>query len=267
MTRRSSKSRDVSKRFGGIAGRRRRVLRRARGRDPRAHRPERLGQVDAVQLHPRPAPADARRGAASTAATSPACAPCDLNRLGVSRTFQLLQVFPAAHGAREPDPRRPGASGLDALAPVRPARRRPDRRCRPDDRFLPAGASRRREGRRPLLRPAEAPRCRHGLHGRAAPRAARRAGGRRQPHHAGEPEGAAAGHQRRAGRHLRRDRAQHGVRDVALHAHPRARRGQDHRRRTAARRSATTRRSSRPILDTEPDASTLDERRRPATAR
>ena len=28
------------------------------------------------------------------AGPSPACGPCDLNRLGVSRTFQLLQIFP-----------------------------------------------------------------------------------------------------------------------------------------------------------------------------
>ena len=27
--------------------------------------------------------------------------PCDLNRLGVSRTFQLLQIFPQTFGARE----------------------------------------------------------------------------------------------------------------------------------------------------------------------
>ena len=39
---------------------RRRVLRRARERDSRHHRPERLGEVDAVQLRARPVPADRR---------------------------------------------------------------------------------------------------------------------------------------------------------------------------------------------------------------
>ena len=37
---------------------------------------------------------DARRRSQSTAATSPGLRPSQLNRLGVSRTFQLLQVFP-----------------------------------------------------------------------------------------------------------------------------------------------------------------------------
>ena len=113
--------------------------------------------------------------------------PCDLNRLGVSRTFQLLQVFPQAFGAREPHPRRPGAPGHDAVAPVRPARRRTARRRRPDDRLLQARSSRRRTRRRPLLRPAEAARRRDGLHGRPAPGAARRAGRRRQSDHARRP--------------------------------------------------------------------------------
>ena len=134
-----------------------------------------------------------------------------------------------------------------------PPRRRPDRGRRPHDRVLPAAPSRRREGRRALLRPAEAARRRDGVHGRAAARAARRAGGRREPHHAGEPARAAARHQRRAGRHLRGDRAQHGVRHVAVHARsscsPRA--GSSPRARP--RRSAAIRTSSRPILDTEPD--------------
>ena len=43
--------------------------------------------------------------------------PCDLNRLGVSRTFQLLQVFPQAFGSRQPHFGRPGASGLHDVAP------------------------------------------------------------------------------------------------------------------------------------------------------
>ena len=50
--------------------------------------------------------------------------PCDLNRLGVSRTFQLLQVFPQLTVRENLILAGPGAQGHDALAPVRPARRR-----------------------------------------------------------------------------------------------------------------------------------------------
>ena len=57
---------------------------------------------------------------------------------------------------------------------------------------------------------------------------------------------------------LRRHRAQHGIRHVAVHAHPRARRGTHHRRGPARRRSATTAVSSRPTLDT--DILALEER-------
>jgi len=70
--------------------------------------------------------------------------PCDLNRLGVSRTFQLFADFPEALGAREPDSRRAGTQGHDALAAVRPAGCRFRRRSRSDDRVLQARASRRR---------------------------------------------------------------------------------------------------------------------------
>ncbi len=97
--------------------------------------------------------------------------PCDLNRLGVSRTFQLLQIFPQLTRAREPDPGGPGAPGHHALAPDRPARRRTFRGGRPDARLFPARPSRRRAGRRLELRPAEAVRRRDGVHGRPAPRA------------------------------------------------------------------------------------------------
>ena len=45
--------------------------------------------------------------------------PCDLNRLGVSRTFQLLQIFPKLSVRENLDSRRAGAQGHDALAPVR----------------------------------------------------------------------------------------------------------------------------------------------------
>ena len=81
-----------------------------------------------------------RARSSSTARDVTGMRPSDLNRLGVSRTFQLLQVFPQLIGAREPDPRRPGASRHDAVAPVRPARCRAGGSRRADDRLLQARA-------------------------------------------------------------------------------------------------------------------------------
>ena len=85
--------RDIEKSFGGVQAVCGVSLRRARGRDPGRDRPQRLGQVDAVQLHPGPARAD--RGSVKVNGRDvTALRPSRLNRLGVSRTFQLLQVFP-----------------------------------------------------------------------------------------------------------------------------------------------------------------------------
>ena len=66
-----------------------------------------------------PARADARRGPASTAGASPACGPSELNRLGVSRTFQLLQVFPQLTVRENLILAGTGAQGLAAFPPVR----------------------------------------------------------------------------------------------------------------------------------------------------
>jgi branched-chain amino acid transport system ATP-binding protein len=101
----------VSKRFGGITAVDGVSFEVQRGGDSRHDRPQRLRQIHLVQLHvsasctPSAGEVKARR-----ARRRPALRPCDLNRLGVSRTFQLLQVFPKTVGARESDPRRAGAS-------------------------------------------------------------------------------------------------------------------------------------------------------------
>ena len=99
--------------------------------------------------------------------TSPACGRAS-QRLGVGRTFQLLQVFPKMSvrdnliiAGQEHQARccrgcsAPRDAGLSAEA---------DRMIE----LLPARASRRRSGRQPELRPAEAARHRDGVHGRAA---------------------------------------------------------------------------------------------------
>ena len=106
---------------------RRRQLRRPGGRDPRPDRTERLRQVDAVQLHSRPAHAERRRGQgrrqgrhrpAAVRAQSPRRQPHLPAAAGVSETV----------GAGEPDPRRAGAPGQHDVAPVRSLRCRSDRR-------------------------------------------------------------------------------------------------------------------------------------------
>ena len=104
--------------FRRRARRRRRVVRRARGRNPRAHRPQRLGQIDALQLHPRPARADAGRRARRRPAR-PGSAPVRAQPPRRQPHVPAAAGVPAAHGAREPDPRRTGAPGLHGRPAVR----------------------------------------------------------------------------------------------------------------------------------------------------
>ena len=156
--------------------------------------------------------------------------PCDLNRLGVSRTFQLLQVFPEL-SVRENlilAAQEHKGTMLSRLFGARDAGLSGDAERMIE--FFSPGAGRRQQGRRALLWPTKTARRRDGFHGRPAPRAARRAGRRREPHDAGEPARAAGSHQQARGRHLRGDRTQHGVRDAAVLPHHRSRRRQDHRR-------------------------------------
>ena len=156
--------------------------------------------------------------------------PCDLNRLGISRTFQLLQVFPqlsvrdnlilAGQEHRGSMLRRlvgRGDAGLGAAAERMIAF------------FQLASVARNRAGelsygQQKLLDAAMA--------FMAGPRLVlldEPAGGV-NPTMLGHLRERLEGRQRGREGHLRRDRAQHGIRDVALHAHPGSRRGQDHRR-------------------------------------
>ena len=106
--------------------------------------------------------------------------PCDINRLGVSRTFQLLQVFPQLRCATISS--SPGRNIKGSMYSRLVGRR--DAGLAGDAgqmiEFFPPVASGRRTGRGAELRPAKAARCRHGLHGRAAAGFARRAGRRRK---------------------------------------------------------------------------------------
>ena len=214
---RGARSRQPEQAFRRHHRRRRRVVRRARRRNPRHHRAERLGQVDAVQLRARPIDAERGRGArrrqgddrhAPLRSQPPRRQPDVSTAAGVS----------AAFGARQSHPRRPGASRHDVFAADRRRRCGLERSRRADDRLLPPVASGRRAGRLAELRPAEAARRRHGLHGGAAAGAARRAGRRRQPDHARTSARAAASLSCRAQRHFRRDRAPDGIRHGAVHA-------------------------------------------------
>ncbi len=118
--------------------------------------------------------------------------PAALNRLGVSRTFQLLQVFPQLSvrenlilAGQEHEGTMLSRLFGRSDAGLGPAAQRMIG-------VLQARSSRRRAGGRSLLRPAEAARRGDGVHGRAAPDVARRTGRRRQPDDARRSQGAPA---------------------------------------------------------------------------
>ena len=152
---RSPRHREVVRRR---ARRARRVVRRPRGRDSGRDRPQRLGQVDAVQLHPRPTAAQRAASVRVDGRDVTGLRPSSLNRLGVSRTFQLLQVFP--HLTVRENLILAGqehrGSRLSRLFGARDAGLAAD--GRPHDRLLSPERPRRRDGGQPVLRPAEASR-------------------------------------------------------------------------------------------------------------
>ena len=164
---------NLTKHFGGIKAVDRRLFRCAGRRDPRPDRPEWLREIDAVQLHPRPARADRRRSQA--------------RRPGHHRHAAVRPQSPRRQ------PHLPTAAGLPQLS-VREnlilagqehrghdgrsaswARAMPD--STPDaDRMIGFSslshlADEKAGGLE--LRPAEAARRRDGLHGRTAAGAAR----------------------------------------------------------------------------------------------
>ena len=103
--------------------RRRVSLGRARRRVRLDRRAQRRRQDHAGQPAHRPAGADQRRGAASRATNIAGVGPVALAERGMARTFQLVQIFPAAHRGRDHRRRRGLAAG-QAVAAVLAAVRR-----------------------------------------------------------------------------------------------------------------------------------------------
>ena len=64
------------------------------GRAPRDHRPERRRQVDAVQPDQRPLRAERAARSCSTASDIAGLQPFEINRRGLSRSFQVTNIFP-----------------------------------------------------------------------------------------------------------------------------------------------------------------------------
>ena len=83
----------LEKRFGGAAGGRRLLVRRARGVDHGAHRPERLGQDDGVQPDRRHDAPPTRARSGSTAGASTGCGRGAARTAGIGRTFQITRLF------------------------------------------------------------------------------------------------------------------------------------------------------------------------------
>ena len=178
--------RGISKQLWRHSRRQQCQLRRAQGRDSRPDRPERFRQVDAVQLHPRSAcrPMAARRGQRQDRVA--ACAPADLNTLGVGRTFQQLSVFPKMTVLDNVILAGQEHHGTMLSRLFGTPRCRADRGGRTADRLLPPDAIYRDTlagslsyGQQKLVDAAMA------FMAGPEPRAARRAGRRREPHHAG----------------------------------------------------------------------------------
>ena len=119
---------NIKKRFGGITAVDGVQLRGAGGRNSRHDRPERLRQVDPVQLHPRPTHAERAAKSRSTVASRRACAPATSTGSASAapssccRCFRRLSVRENLILAGQEH------QGTMLSRLVRPSRRGPDRR-------------------------------------------------------------------------------------------------------------------------------------------
>ena len=111
-----SKCDNVTKHFGSLVAVERRVAERGAGRAARDHRPERRRQDDVLQPDQRLLPAQrghdrVRRQGRHRAAGAPRA-----SHVGMARTFQITEIFPGAHGARERPHRRRNRPTASACA-------------------------------------------------------------------------------------------------------------------------------------------------------
>ena len=229
--------RDVAVRFGGIVALDGVSFTIENGPDPRADRPQRRRQDDAVQLrqpalHAQLAAISCSRG--SRCLTRP---PHRIAEIGIARTFQNLALFGPQSVI---DNVRIGGHAQSRSDFVSDALRLPWVRRQESEldrnRLVAAQAARARGGRVPAGRGLAA---RHPQAGRAGPRprgraqaaAARRAGRRAEPRGGRRARRPDPPHARRAPRHRAAGRASHEPGDVGLGQGRRARfRPQDRRR-------------------------------------
>ena len=91
----------VSKSFGALAALTGVSFDVSRGRGLLRHRPQRRGQVHALQRHRRPARADLRPRRASAARRSRAWRPRSSTGAGLAKTFQITNIFPGISVLRQ----------------------------------------------------------------------------------------------------------------------------------------------------------------------
>ena len=211
--------RSVSKRFGGVDGRRRRVARRsARGEIAGLIGPNGAGKTTLFNLIAGSLRADRRRDPARRAdaiererRASPhraaASAAPSRSRGPFAEMTVLENVLVARAG---PDRRAASAELARARAGSRAEERATSRRPVALLDFVGLDAARRRAGARALGRPAQAAGAGARADGRPADDPARRAGGRRQPDAARRPSSTASSSINARGVTFLHHRAQHG---------------------------------------------------------
>ena len=170
--------RDLEKTFGSVVAARDITVNVPAAADRRHHRRQRRRQDHVRQHDHRPSVADRRARSCSRARTSPACRSRAITRLGISRSFQVAQVFPTMTVIENMRVASAIARGRDSMldrmfTPLDSARDGAEGGRR--DRAVPDRALPRRARRDPAAGRAQAARHRDGGGRLAAAAAARRA--------------------------------------------------------------------------------------------